>query len=271
MDLEDLRLNFELVKDRIASFIRDAVGKAGANGVVIGLSGGVDSSTVAFLLAYALGPENVLALTLPSSTTPSQDTEDAFTVAELLGIEIELVDIQPVEDAFAEVCPRYNPKNTLASGNLKPRLRMATLYYYANIMNKLVVGTGNKSEIMIGYFTKHGDSGVDMLPIGDLYKTQVRWLAEELGVPSRIIWKPPTAGLWPGQTDEEEIGVKYETLDLILYGLVELGYTQERISKEAGVSIETVRKVATMVARSEHKRNLPPKPLLQSLKPKTGS
>ncbi|MBS7288019.1 MAG: NAD+ synthase [Candidatus Freyarchaeota archaeon] len=267
MELGDLKLDFSLVKNHIASFIRGTVEKAGASGVVIGLSGGVDSSTVAFLLAYALGPERVLALTMPSSTTPSRDTEDAFTVAELLGIDVELVDIQPLEDVFARVCPRYDPGNILASGNLKPRLRMATLYYYANVMNRLVVGTGNKSEIMIGYFTKHGDSGVDMLPIGDLYKTQVRWLAEELGLPSRIIWKPPTAGLWPGQTDEGEIGVKYETLDLILYGLIELGYTQERVSEEAGIPIETVRKVATMVARSEHKRSLIPKPLLQSLKP----
>ncbi|MEM3569529.1 MAG: NAD+ synthase [Candidatus Jordarchaeales archaeon] len=266
MKLEDLKLDFSLVKERIESFVRNVIDSAGADGAVMGLSGGVDSSTVAFLLAQAIGPERVLALMLPSSTTPSQDTEDAFAVARLLGIEVEVVNIQPVEDAFAKVCPRYDPRNLLASGNLKPRLRMAFLYYYANLLNRLVVGTGNKSEIMVGYFTKYGDSGVDMLPIGDLYKTQVRWLAKELGVPERIIWKPPTAGLWPGQTDEEEMGVKYETLDLILYGLIELGYTQEKVSEETGIPIETVKKVAAMVARSEHKRSPIPTPSLQSLR-----
>lgn len=264
--LDDLRLDFVLVKERIASFIKEMVEKSGSNGVVFGLSGGVDSSTVAFLLTYALSPEKVLALIMPSSTTPAQDTEDAFAVVDLLGIEVEVVNIQPIEDAFARTCPRYNPEKLLAAGNLKSRLRMATLYYYANSLNRLVVGTGNKSEIMVGYFTKYGDSGVDMLPIGDLYKTQVRWLAEELGVPKRIVWKPPTAGFWPGQTDEEEMGIKYEVLDLVLYGLIERGYTQEKVSEETGIPLETVKKVVSMVARSEHKRSPAPKPLLQSLR-----
>ncbi len=268
MDLDDLKLDFDLVKERIISFIREMVRGSDANGVVIGLSGGLDSSIVAFLLALALGPDRVLGLVMPSSTTLTQDVEDAFAVAEQLGIEVELVEIHPLEEAFAKVCPRYDPGNISASGNLKPRFRMATLYYYANLMNRIVAGTGNKSEIMIGYFTKYGDGGVDMLPIGDLYKTQVRWLAEKLGVPDKIVWKTPSAGLWPGQTDEGEIGVKYADLDLILYGLVELGYTQEKVSEETGIPMETVRKVAQMMARSEHKRKPIPIPPLQALKPK---
>ena len=265
MNLEVLKLNFDAVEECITEFIRGIVDEAGADGVVVGLSGGVDSSTVATLAASALGAENVLGLIMPSSTTKQEDIDDALLVARTLGIEVEHVDIQPLEDAFAKVCPRYDPGNLVATGNLKPRFRMTTLYYYANLLNRIVAGTGNKSEILVGYFTKYGDGGVDMLPIGDLYKTQVRWLAEKIGVPRKIVWKTPTAGLWAGQTDEGEIGVTYDVLDLTLYGLIELKYTPEKVSKEMGVPPETVMKVMEMVSKSEHKRKPIPKPELQLL------
>lgn len=255
---ETLRIDLALAKAEIVKFIKTKVEEAGSVGVALGLSGGVDSSTVAALCTSALGAKNVLGLIIPSSITRSEDVEDAKFIAEMLGIEYEIIKITPLEQAFSNICHHYDQANRIATGNVIPRVRMTILYYHANSLNRLVVGTGNKSELLIGYYTKYGDGGVDMLPIGDFYKTQVRWLAEHLGVPKDIIQKVPRAGLWAGQTDEDEIGIKYDVLDLILYGLVELRMKPMEIAKQLEIPVDTVSRVLGMMQRSEHKRQPPP-------------
>jgi len=200
--------------DEIADWIRKIVREAGAKGVVIGLSGGIDSSVAAALAARAL-PGNVLGAILPCESDP-QDAEDARLVASSLGIETTEIDLTGAYRALREALPE-GPK--LAAANIKPRLRMIALYYLAACRGFLVCGSGNRSELTIGYFTKHGDGGVDLLPLAGLLKSQVRKLARDLGLPQRIIDKPPSAGLWPGQTDEEEMGLSYQQLDVALLAL----------------------------------------------------
>lgn len=251
---DSLKLDFSLAKQKIVKFILRHVKKAGVEGVVVGLSGGVDSSTVASLCVSALGVDKVLGLIMPSTTTSYEDVNDAKLIAENLGIKYEVIDISPIEEKFLALCNHKDLSNKVATGNIKPRIRMTILYYHANLLNRLVVGTGNKTEILVGYYTKYGDGGVDILPLGGLYKTQVRWLAEYLKIPNHIIWKTPTAGLWVGQTDEEELGVKYDILDLILHGLVDLKMKTWEVAENIGVEIETVNKVLKMIKNSEHKR-----------------
>ncbi|MHA1832497.1 MAG: NAD+ synthase [Candidatus Baldrarchaeia archaeon] len=249
------------VTEKIVSFIRDKVEEASASGVVIGLSGGVDSSTVAFLSVKALGPEKVLGLIMPTDVTRKEDIEDAVNAAELLKIKYEIINLSPVLKSFKEVlkkCEHFSEENIVAFGNIHARVRMILLYYHANILNRIVAGTGNKSELLIGYFTKYGDGGVDILPIGDLYKTQVRQLARYLGVPEKIVLKTPSAGLWEGQTDEGEIGITYDTLDKILHGLVDLKMDPKVLSETLKIPVETVERVKEMILKSEHKRNVPP-------------
>jgi NAD+ synthase len=177
----------------------------------------------------------------------NEDLEDAKLVTERLGIRTKTVDLSKIYDNLIKILPKANK---LALANLKPRLRMLTLYYFANKLNYLVCGTGNKSEYKLGYFTKFGDAGADILPLGDLLKTQVRKLAKKLGIPKHIITKPPTAGLWPGQTDESEMGITYAELDDIL----------ERIEnkREQILAPEKVNRIKQMVKKSEHKRQGPP-------------
>jgi len=255
---ESLRLDLAVAKAEIVKFIRTTLKKAGKVGVVLGLSGGVDSSTVAALCVSALEAKNVMGLIMPSSITRSEDVEDAKFIAKMLGIEHEIIKITPLEEAFSNLCHHYGQTDRIATGNVTPRVRMTILYYHANSLNRLVVGTGNKSELVIGYYTKYGDGGVDILPIGDLYKTQVRKLAEYLGIPKSIIHKVPTAGLWAGQTDEDEIGVKYDVLDLILHGLMELRMKPMEIARQLEIPVDTVNRVLAMMQRSEHKRQPPP-------------
>lgn len=211
----------------------------------MGLSGGVDSSVVVALSKQAVGRENLLGLILPCHSQ-AQDLKDAKLVAKKLGIKTKTVNLTNIYDNLIRITPRGN---SLAGANLKPRLRMLVLYYFANQLNYLVCGTGNKSEYNLGYFTKFGDGAVDILPIGDLYKWQVRKLAKELGILQHIIAKPPTAGLWPGQTDEGEMGLTYPELDVILGRL-------ENKRKQT-LSKEKVNKVKLMIKRSEHKRQGP--------------
>lgn len=233
------------MKTRIVSWIKSQVKESGAKGIVLGLSGGIDSSVVAALCVGAVGKKNVLGLFMPCHSQP-QDLADAKIVAKYLGIKTKLIDLSRVYDSFLSVLPSGN---SLALANLKPRLRMVTLYYHANKLNYLVSGTGNKSECLVGYFTKFGDGGTDILPIADLLKRQVRSLARELKIPERIITKPPTAGLWAGQTDEGEMGITYNELDDILDRMLN---NKKQISLK-----EKVNKVKYMYKRSEHKRQGP--------------
>lgn len=225
--------------DKISGWIKEQIEGAGARGAVIGLSGGVDSSVVAVLCKRVT---DVLGLIMPIHSDPL-DEEYASLLASKFDIQVRRVDLSPVYDALLRVLP--DPTG-LPVANLKPRLRMATLYFFANKENRLVVGTGNKSEIMMGYFTKYGDGGVDILPLGGLLKRQVRELARELGIPARIIARPPSAGLWAGQTDEGELGITYDDLDQILTAL-ESGGTLD-------FDPQLVDRVKRQMAETQHKR-----------------
>ncbi len=251
-------IDYDYVLRRITIFLRDFLAKTGAGGYVVGLSGGVDSSVTVTLLARSVGPGRVHALILPDkASTPRRDVEDAVGLAEELGVGYTLLYINDVLDSFASSLPFYDPGSLIANGNLKARVRMAMLYYYANLKGFLVAGTGDKSEILLGYYTKYGDGGVDLLPIGDLYKTQVRRLALRLGLPERIALKPSSPRLWPGHLAEEELGCSYETIDKVLYHYVDLGMDAAGVSEATGVPLETVRRIIARVHANEHKR-LPP-------------
>ncbi|ADG13732.1 NAD+ synthetase [Methanocaldococcus infernus ME] len=245
------------MEEKILEFIRNVVKEANANGVVVGLSGGIDSSTTAFLCVKALGKDKVLGLILPEKTTRKEDIEDAKKVAEMLGIKYYIIDITDVLKAFGLYTPTKEFEK-IPDGNLKARVRMCVLYYYANKYNYLVAGTANKSEIYVGYGTKYGDLACDFMPIAHLFKTEVRELAKKLGVPKEIIEKPPSAGLWEGQTDEGELGVSYEILDKILK-LYEEGKKEEEIAKELSVDLQIVKRIFDLIKKNEHKRKLPAK------------
>ena len=230
------------MKSKIVSWIKQKVKDSEAKGIVLGLSGGIDSAVVAALAKEAVGKDNLLVLFLPCNSDP-QDFKDAKLVAQKLELKAKLVDLSAVYNNFIKVLPGAI---SLARGNLKPRLRMSALYYFANKLNYLVCGTGNKSELMVGYFTKYGDGGVDILPIADLFKRQVRQLARELKIPQAIITKAPTAGLWSGQTDEVEMGITYNKLDDILDRFCN--------HKKQIADKKNVDKIIKMYKKSEHKR-----------------
>lgn len=245
----------------IHSFIKQKISESGARGVVIGLSGGLDSAVVAKLCADALGPDKVLCLIMPESDTTEGDIKDALSISTELGVEYRVIDITHIIAAFSELLSPMEP-DPKALGNIKARCRMIALYVHANMENRLVMGTSNKSELATGYFTKFGDGGADFSPIGDLYKSQVFELARAIGVPGDLIDKPPSAGLVAGQNDEDELGLSYEILDRILLG-IELKMAPEDISEKVGVAVSEVQRIQGLVKRSVHKRKRP-------LIPKTG-
>ena len=236
----------EELADRLVLWIREQVAKAGCKGVVFGLSGGLDSAVVGLLCQRAF-PDDALAVIMPCYSSQT-DIEHAQAVASKFNIATKTIVLDKAYDLLLEAfADSYDPATgRLAEANVKVRLRMLTLYYLANRLGYLVVGTGNRSELSVGYFTKYGDGGVDILPLGNLVKTQVRELAVHLGIPRQIIDKPPSAGLWQDQTDEGEMGISYEELDRYLL---------------AGEATEEVRKkVDAMMTASAHKRETPPVP-----------
>jgi NAD+ synthase len=244
-------------KDKIVEFIRSQISDSKASGAIIGLSGGIDSALTAYLTVEALGKDNVLGLMLPEKGISTKtDIDDAVEIAKILGIEHNIIEISHLLSSFSRTLPVFDRNAKTANGNLKARTRMCILYYHANLMNRIVIGTGNKTELLLGYFTKYGDGGVDIEPIGDLYKTQVRGLSRYMGVPLRIIEKTPTAGLWPGQTDESELGVSYDMADRILTMLVD---EKKKISEvKSKFPPEIVDKLAVRISGSAHKRLPPP-------------
>lgn len=248
-----LEINAELVTRILTKFIHTEIQRAGFKQAVIGVSGGVDSALSCTLAAHALGPENVLALFLPYATTSDESRRHAFEVIEKLGVQSETVDITPMVDPLLETIPE---SEQVRRGNIMARMRMIVLYDRSASSNGLVVGTGNKTEILLGYTTLYGDSACAINPIGDLYKTQVRQLARSLEVPAEIIAKPPSADLWVGQTDEGELGFTYEEVDRLLILLVDGRYDPESCIS-AGFKPEFVKAVVERIRSSQYKRIMP--------------
>ncbi len=244
----------DLTEEVILEFISEKVRESRAKGVVIGLSGGIDSAVTSLLCAKALGPEKVLNIFLPSRSTPSGDKEVVEAFCRHFGMELKVVDISAMGDATRKALPGSEDKRLM--GNATARLRMIALFHHAKMLDRVVMGTSNKSELLIGYFTKFGDGGADFCPLGDLYKTEVRELARRLDVPAPILEKAPSAGLWEGQTDEGEIGITYEELDQILVG-IELNLSNEDIASRTKIDLEKVEKVWAMHRSSVHKRKTP--------------
>ena len=252
-----LKLDLPTVETRIKRFIKDYVEKCGAEGVVLGVSGGLDSCITAALASLSLGDRKVLGIAMPEEETyNATDIQHAKLLAKKFGFDLQIVDISSTLKACFQSLPIYDATDKLSKGNVKARIRMVYLYYYANKLNRLVCGTSDKSETMMGYFTKWGDGAADISPIMDLYKTQVRQLALHIGVPVEIVAKPPSPGLWPTQLAEKELGIKYEILDLILFGL-EHFMKPEEIAEQLNLPIKLVEDIKRRWLATEHKRRLP--------------
>jgi NAD+ synthase len=265
MDLNPsvLDLNLVDVETRIKRFIQTYTQNAGAKGIVLGMSGGIDSNTVAALSALSIGGERVLGLMLPEKETVSQkDIDDAKAVADKFGIQTQTCDITPPLKAIYDSIPIFDAADKLCKGNVKARTRMIYLYYHANKLNRLVCGSSDKSETMMGYFTKWGDVAADIAPIMDLYKTQVRQLAKHIGIPVELADKPSTPALWPDQSAEGELGIRYELLDLILFGIERFMATGE-IAEQLGIEIAQVEGIKKRWLSVEHKRRMPLTPKLE--------
>ena len=245
----------ECTEQVIEKFLAEKLRKVGAKGFVLGVSGGIDSAVVLRLCARAVGKDKVLALLMPEKDSPKDDIVDSKRLCGKEGVTFKVVDISEPVEAFKRAIGEKVDRKSLA--NIKARCRMIALYHYANADRRLVAGTSNKSELLIGYFTKFGDGGADLEPIGDLYKTEVRQLAKEIGIPDKIIKKVPTAGLYRGQTDEGEMGISYGRLDAILLG-IELGLGEKEIAERAETTVKEVTRISNMVRLSSHKRKPAP-------------
>jgi len=243
------------MKQKIINFIKETIENAKAKGVVIGLSGGVDSTTVLYLCVKVLGRDKVFGVMMPSIINEREDTEDAINVCKELGVKYKIIKIDSILKAFEK---SLDLNNILVKGNLMARIRMCILYYFANKEKFLVVGTGNKSEYLQGYFTLHGDAACDLMPLGDLYKTEVKKLAKQLKVSKNIIEKTPTAGLWRGQTDEKELGVKYKDLDKVLFLIFDKKLTPVQTAKKLNLEISLVKKIHQRLNNTQYKRQMPP-------------
>jgi NAD+ synthase len=245
--------------ETVTRFLRSHLDGPPARTAVVGLSGGIDSALVARLAVDAVGASRVVGVLLPDALYSDALREETEGFGTGLGIDVRVVPIGPVVDAIRQTVPGTTDRTTL--GNVGPRLRMTVLYTIARSVGGLVVGTGNKSELLLGYFTKHGDGGVDLLPIGDMYKTEVRELAAQLGLPEAVRARAPTAGLWEGQTDEAELGLPYESIDRILKGMEELREPEE-IARVTGIARANVDAIVARVALNRHKRRPAPIPKL---------
>jgi len=251
--LSRLDINADLAHRLLSGFIRDQVEKVGANGALIGLSGGIDSALSAYLSVAALGPERVLAVRMPYKTSAPDSLADADTVITALGIPHITIPITAMADALIDQFPDMSP---LRRGNIMARMRMVVLYDQSAARGMLPVGTSNKTEFLLGYTTIYGDSAAAMQPIADLYKYQVRQLAAALGISERVIEKPPSADLWEGQTDEGELGFTYDEVDQALYLLVDERYTVAEVVAE-GFDREFVERVWRRVLANHYKRTMP--------------
>lgn len=250
----DLSINPNLVRKLLTRFIHSEITRTGFSRAVLGLSGGIDSALVAYLAAEALGPENLLCVRMPYKTSSQDSLNHAMLVIQDLGVPHLDIPITEMADGLISKFPEMS---NMRKGNIMARCRMITLYDQSEAFKGLVIGTGNKTEILLGYSTLYGDGAHALNPIGDLYKAQVRQLSREVGVPLPIIDKAPSADLWAGQTDEQELGFTYEEADKLLYLLVDHRYTPEECV-EAGFKREFVETVVRRVRRNHFKRVMPP-------------
>jgi NAD+ synthase len=272
---ELLSLDYASVERYLANFLRSVLRASGKAGFVIGVSGGVDSATAYALAVRSVGADKVLALVMPDKeVTPAEDVSDAIDLVKSFGSRYDVVEISNIVHSFTESIPLASKReDRLAVGNLRARIRMCILYYYANALDMLVLGSSDRSEYLIGYFTKYGDGAVDIAPLTVLFKTQVRRFAEYLGVPKKIAQKPSAPRLWQNHLAEKELGMRYEDIDLVLFAFLDLGLPVNQISVVTGVSEEIVKRVLQLYSSSQHKRAgiLMPdiKPVTQELVAKT--
>ncbi|ARS89510.1 NAD+ synthase [Natrarchaeobaculum aegyptiacum] len=259
IDLRFSEAELEQRREHITDFIREQADAAGVDGAVLGLSGGIDSTLTSYLAVEALGAEHVHGLVLPAEVSSDEHMSDAERVAEDLEIEYDVIEVEPIVDALLAAYPDAEG-DQMAVGNARARVRAVLNYLVANHEERLVLGTGNRSEAAVGYFTKYGDGAVDCHPIGNLYKAQVRQLARHVGVPEDLATKTPTAELWADQTDEQEMGMGYDTLDSILVTHIDGPLSVDATSRLLEVDTETVEQVREMYAASTHKRHVPPAP-----------
>jgi NAD+ synthase len=253
MKVQDLHLDYGIVEDILKAFLVNEIRKFGFNSIVLGLSGGIDSAVVCELAVRALGADNVLALMMPYASSSPDSLEHAELMIRKLGIRAEEVPITPVVDAFFSTVPS---DQLLRRGNIMARTRMVFLYDVSARDGRLVAGTSNKTELLLGYGTMFGDMASAVNPIGDLYKTQIRGLARHLGIPEELIVKAPSADLWEGQSDEEDLGFSYEAVDLLLFMMLEKRMDKQAILNE-GISDPFYDRVRKMVVRNQYKRMMP--------------
>ena len=249
-----MKINASFVETILTAFIRTELSKFGFSNGILGLSGGIDSTVSAYLSARALGSGHVIGLLMPYGKSFQRDLEDAQHAAQALDIRTETIDISPQVDAYFT---RFPTENRIQNGNKMARERMSILYDFSEREKALIIGTSNKTELLLGYGTLHGDMACAINPIGDLYKTQLRILGQHLGVPEQILNKAPTAGLWDGQTDEQELGLSYTEIDTILFHMIDKRMPREELLGQ-GFDEAKVDKIIRMIKNSQFKRALPP-------------
>jgi len=253
-----MKINEAFVEKILIKFIQEELSRFNYKKGILGLSGGLDSSVCAVIAAKALEPKNIIAMIMPCGDSFFEDVKDARELVQLLGIHSKTIDISPMVDSYFA---RYPTDNRVVKGNKMARERMSILYDFSAREKALILGTSNKTELLLGYGTIHGDTACAINPLGDLFKTQIRQFAVYLGIPQRILKKEPTAGLWNGQTDEKELGFTYDKIDKILFQLVDKRITKEEIVT-SGFNKDDVEKIIKMIKNSEFKRKLPPIPKL---------
>ena len=257
VNITDLEINCSEITPIIHKFILETVEKTGLNGVTVNVSGGIDSAVTLHLAVQALGPERVTAITIPErDVTPERDITDVMLHCKQLNLTCNTVEITPILHVMRDILPGYDITDRITCGNIRSRLRMLIAYHRANIEGKLVIGTSNKTELLTGFFTKYGDGGVDFMPLGDLWKYNIKQLANYLEIPDNIIKKAPSPGFYEGHTDEEELGMSYDNIDLILYSY-KRGLTIKEISGDLSISSSEVTRILNRVKANQHKRANP--------------